>query len=398
MAPVPRLSAPERARAWLITGPARPPLRRRRRLGGAARALRARACARNRPLGLSDPAPARARARERRSADRRQMERPVRGRARRVARAHLHRRRARRCHRRGARVVDRRLGRVVGALGDVALERDVVGAGPGLASRSPRRARSSARRRPLTIAKRFCACASVTIADASLPSTLSALKPVATPVAFVVSGAALGFGRLDAADLGRVLAARGELEGEAVREVVGAHAGLVALRGAAGARAAAVDRAAAVVGLVRLARAVGGARLAMISVSFVNACRWSALGLRAPPSSGLPSLALWASASGVTSSASSQRAGDASHERVCAGAHVRAGAWEFLSVGIRPPPPRGACGEPGYLPAATRTAARVASGVPAAGAQQRGGAAKRRQRSRRMTGQRPGTPLSSCVP
>ena len=45
----------------------------------------------------------------------------------------------------------------------------------------------------MTIAKRFCACASVTIADASLPSTLSALKPVATPVAFVVSGAAFGF-------------------------------------------------------------------------------------------------------------------------------------------------------------------------------------------------------------
>src|SRR4051794_28578747 len=64
----------------------------------------------------------------------------------------------------------------------------------------------------------------------------------------------LGVAGLDAADLGPAVGR--ELERAAVGQVAGAHAGLVALLGAAELGAAAVDRAAAVVGLVGLARAV----------------------------------------------------------------------------------------------------------------------------------------------
>ena len=84
---------------------------------------------------------------------------------------------------------------------------------------------------------------------ASLPSTLSAFRPVATPVALVVNGAPAV---LPTSIRPRLAADRHELEGAAALEVVGADARLVAE-----VRAAAVDRAAAVaVPLVGLARAV----------------------------------------------------------------------------------------------------------------------------------------------
>ena len=127
------------------------------------------------------------------------------------------------------------------AVGAAAIARDggVVAGGRVVDDAGKQRARE-ARSRSVAAAK----------SAASLPSTRSALRPVATPVALVVNGAPVGVAGLDAAALG---ADGGELEGAAALEVDGLDAGLVA-----GAGAAAVDGAAAVaVLLVGLAGAVG---------------------------------------------------------------------------------------------------------------------------------------------
>ena len=85
---------------------------------------------------------------------------------------------------------------------------------------------------------------------ASLPSTRSAFRPVATPVALVVNGAPVG---LPVSMRPPSEADGGELERAAALEVGGADARLVAEAGAA-----TVDRATTVaVLLVGLARAVG---------------------------------------------------------------------------------------------------------------------------------------------
>ena len=121
---------------------------------------------------------------------------------------------------------------------------------------------------------------------ASLPSTRSALRPVATPVALVVNGAPVALPVSMRPPSG---ADGGELERAAALEVGGADAGLVA-----GARAAAVDRAAAVaVLLVGLAGAVGrvvgddlglGAEARATGCWTGCACRAAGSGLRRSPS------------------------------------------------------------------------------------------------------------------